>query len=125
MQSERINSKNVLGVYYTNQVIFEKTKNDSKEVIFRQHSMCLSFISAVSKMINYLFSVCLTCREGGEGDPVVERLCGAVVVLQQHPVWIFGFAGVKYRLHLQQLEWRGEEEKDGKKVLRLKQKVSD
>lgn len=51
-------------------------------------------------------SVSLTCSEGGEDDPVVERLCGAVVVLQQHPVCILSFTGVKNRLHLQQLQWR-------------------
>ncbi|KAF3839709.1 hypothetical protein F7725_018426 [Dissostichus mawsoni] len=50
-------------------------------------------------------------KEGGEDDPVVERLCRAVVVLQQHPVWILSFTRVKYRLQLQQL-WRGEEERD-------------
>lgn len=68
-------------------------------------------------------SVCLTCSEGCEDDPVVERLCGAVVVLQQHPVCILSFTGVKYRLHLQQLQWRGEErgqggDTNGKKHLR-------
>ncbi len=60
--------------------------------------------------------ICLTCTEGAEDDPVVERLSHAVIVLQQHPVWIFSFTGVKYRLHLQQLEWRGRRERDGKKT---------
>lgn len=70
----------------------------------------------------------LTCTEGAEDDPVVERLSRAVVVLQQHPVWIFSFTGVKYRLHLQQLEWRGEGERDGKnspEALNLKQNVRE
>lgn len=73
-------------------------------------------------------SVCLTCREGREDDPVVERLRYAVVVLQQHLVAIFRFAGVKYRLHLQQLQWRDEEkwgEQSPGSKLRTKSKFID
>lgn len=47
-----------------------------------------------------------TCSERGEDEPVVERLCGSIVVLQQHPVRFLRFAGVKYRLQLQELQRR-------------------
>lgn len=59
-------------------------------------------------------SVCLTRTEGGEDDSVVERLRRAVVVLQQHPVRILRFAGVQYRLHLQELWWTGEGDRGAK-----------
>lgn len=54
------------------------------------------------------FSVRLTCTEGGEDDSVVERLRRSVVVLQKHPVRVLRFTGVQYRLHLQELWWRGQ-----------------
>lgn len=47
-----------------------------------------------------------TCSERGEDEPVVQRLRGSVVVLQQHPVRLLHFAGVKYRFQLQELQWR-------------------
>ena len=71
---------------------------------------------------------CLTCREGGEDDPVVERLRRPVVVLQQSPDGILRFSGVKYRLHPQQLSGevkRRGMEKNCLQTLHLKHKVSD
>lgn len=47
----------------------------------------------------------LTCRKRGEHDPAVERLCAAIVVLQQHLVCVCGLTGVKCRLHFQEL-WK-------------------
>lgn len=39
---------------------------------------------------------------------MVERLCGAEIVLQQHPVRVRGLAGVERGLHLQEL-WEERE----------------
>lgn len=41
---------------------------------------------------------------------MVERLCGAIVILQQHRVCVLGFTGEKRGLHFQKL-W--EERKVG------------
>lgn len=45
----------------------------------------------------------LTCRKRGQHHPAVERLGAAIVVLQQHRVCVPDFAGVKCRLHFQEL----------------------